>query len=494
MSDEKPKSKIEIVPGRLCRGKYPVAFKYQGKVLFAQRVDPHDSGKIDAFVAAAQEKVPSLDPEKIRDGILQLAAPSAQQLAPATDDKEPDYEAMLNDIPRGCRDQAEEMLNDRNLLRRVVDDIHRLGVAGEKKLAATIYLIGVSRRFAKPLAGRIHGHTSTGKSFVTEQVSKLFPADSIIHANQMTPQALFHMKPGSLTHRWVVCGERSRLENDETAEAMRALREMLASGRLSKLMPVRVGGAIETMLIEQAGPIAFTESSSQSRIFGEDANRCLNLASDERQEQTRRILRAAASEVFASNERDELILRHHAIQHLIAMIPARVVIPYAEPLAELFPSVRPEARRAFGQVLSMIKAVTLLHHLQRDKSEDGGFIANADDYRIARFLLDGPMSRAIGGGVSDSAKRLGEQLRSWFQAASFSTTQVYAKVNFSDHAVRGWLSELTHAGVLEILEQGGRGKAYTYHFAHVRPPGFETNCMMMPQVSILPLPEDIMNC
>ena len=26
------------------------------------------------------------------------------------------------------------------------------------------------------------------------------------------------MKPGSLSHRWVVAGERSRLENDETAE------------------------------------------------------------------------------------------------------------------------------------------------------------------------------------------------------------------------------------------------------------------------------------
>lgn len=493
MSDATPESKIEIVFGALCRGNWPVSLVYDGKVLLAKRVDPYDSGKIDAFVAAAQELVPSLDPEEIRDGILQRATLSAQQPAPATEDKEPDHEAMLNDIPDSCRDQAEEMLNDPNLLRRVVDDIHRLGVAGEKKLAATVYLIGVSRRLAKPLAGRIHGHTSTGKSFVTEQVSKLFPADSIIHANQMTPQALFHMKPGSLTHRWVVCGERSRLENDEAAEATRALREMLAAGRLSKLMPVKIGGAIETVLIEQEGPIAFTESSTQSRIFGEDANRCLNLTSDERQEQTRRILRAAASEAFAPNDRDELILRHHAMQHLIAMMPAHVLIPYAEPLAESFPSERPEARRAFGQVLSMIKAVTLLHHRQRDENEDGGFIADVDDYRIARFLLDGPMCRAIGGGVSDSARRLCDQLRSWFPAASFSSTQVYSRVNFSDHAVRGWLSELTHMGVLEIIEQGGRGKAYTYRFAHIGPPGVDANPLMASQLSFLPPAENVMN-
>ena len=41
----------------------------------------------------------------------------------------------------------------------------------------------------------------------------------------MTPQALFHMKPGSLAHRFVVAGERSQLENDERADATRALRE-----------------------------------------------------------------------------------------------------------------------------------------------------------------------------------------------------------------------------------------------------------------------------
>src|SRR6185437_6738861 len=111
--------------------------------------------------------------------------------------------------------------------------------------------------------------------------------------------------------------------------------------------------------------------------------------------------------------------------------------------------------------------------------------------RIARFLLDGPMSRGIGGDVSDSARRLCGQLRSWFPTASFSTTQVYSRVNFSDHAVRGWLSELTHMGVLEVIEQGGRGKAYTYRFAHIGPPGIEADAMMATQLSFLPPVEDI---
>ena len=61
-------------------------------------------------------------------------------------------------------------------------------------------------------------------------------------ADQMTPQALFHMEPGSLKNRFVAAGERSRKENDDTAEATRALREMISSGRLFKLMPTKEGG------------------------------------------------------------------------------------------------------------------------------------------------------------------------------------------------------------------------------------------------------------
>ena len=58
-------------------------------------------------------------------------------------------------------------------------------------------------------------------------------------------------KRGSLSHRFVVAGERSRLENDDTAEATRALREMLSAGKLSKLIPVKENGRMETKQVEQ---------------------------------------------------------------------------------------------------------------------------------------------------------------------------------------------------------------------------------------------------
>ncbi len=55
----------------------------------------------------------------------------------------------------------------------------------------------------------------------------------------MTPNSLYYLPGDSLRNRIIVAGERSRVQDDERAEATRALREMLSSGKLQKLVPIR---------------------------------------------------------------------------------------------------------------------------------------------------------------------------------------------------------------------------------------------------------------
>src|SRR5262249_16728051 len=95
------------------------------------------------------------------------------------------------------------------------------------------YLAGVSRLLERPLAVIVQGPSSSGKSYVIAKVAELFPPEAVVLAHQMTPQALFHMEPGSLEHRFVVAGERSRLENDDSAEATRRGRR----GRCGRCWP-----------------------------------------------------------------------------------------------------------------------------------------------------------------------------------------------------------------------------------------------------------------
>lgn len=204
--------------------------------------------------------------------------------------------AALDETPEDVVAAAEAMLRSPDLLDRLAVDLADAGIAGERRLAVLTYLVGTSRLLDKPLALIAQGPSSSGKSYVVERVASLFPREATLLAKGMTTNALVYAEAGSLRHRWVVVGERSRKEDDNTAEATRALREMLSSGRLSKQVTIKRDGELVSVLVEQEGPIAYSESTSLSKIFDEDRNRCLLVQTDETQQQTRRIMRATARE------------------------------------------------------------------------------------------------------------------------------------------------------------------------------------------------------
>jgi len=422
--------------------------------------------KREAFVAKVAERCPGFDAVEIGAKVEQIAASALTRPPPqdpAAEKAPADPAALLETMPPSTRADALDMLKDQMLIQRVVDDIAALGVAGERELAATIYLVGTSRLLRRPLAGLAQGPTASGKSFPIEQIALLFPSESVINAKQMTPQALFHMEPGSLVHKFIVAGERSRLENDDSAEATRALREMLSSQKLSKLMPVKVGNELVTKLIEQDGPIAYIESTTLTKVFDEDANRFIMVQTDERPEQTRRIYRAVAAAYSGERRHDAvnaIIQRHTAAQRMLTT--QQVVVPFAGRLAELLPADRVEGRRAIGHLMGAISAVALLHQFQRLRTTGGAVIATAEDYQIAKRLLDGPLSRLLGRRISDAAARFRERLLPRVNAGAFTTREALHGEAASDRAVRGWLNELGDAGWIEQIEPGRGSKPATW--------------------------------
>lgn len=389
--------------------------------------------------------------------------------------------ALLAAMPQSVKVEARAMLEAPNLFQRVVQDIGSLGVAGEKELAATVYLVGTSRKLTRPLAAIVQGPSSSGKSYVIEKAATLMPPEGVVLATKMTPQALFHMKPGALEHRFVVAGERSRLENDERAEATRALREMQSSGRLIKLMPVKVNGEIVTQTITQNGPIAFVESTTMAKIFEEDANRCLLLTTDERMEQTRRIV-ATLARGYSGDAHEGLVQaiieRHHALQRMLQ--PFTIVVPYAERLGELLAHEKVEARRAFPQLISMIQAGTLLHQHQRQIDADGRLVASPDDYELAQHLLLKPLGRLLGGKLSDPAIRFHERLVR-LVSDTFTTRDVVRHEKATDRAVRGWLIELHDAGKVELIEEPKGPKPAKWRLAESGHDGGEQTDLPAPE-------------
>ncbi len=443
-----------------------------GSPLYADTIRLAESAERAKFAAKVHELAPGINAADVESVLLERATAEVtksekiESSAPPT----PDPAALLAAMPEQVRVEAAAMLRNRDLLKMTLADIHAMGVAGEKTLAAAVYMVGVSRRLPHPLALIAQGQSSSGKSYVIEKTVELFPPEAVIHAKQITPQALFHMKPGSLEHQFIVAGERSRIEGDEAAEATRALREMLSSGVLSKLVPEKQpDGSIVTKQIVQKGPIAYIESTTLTRIFDEDANRCIMLSPDETEAQTRNVLavEAARRQGLAKRDTAAIIKKHHAMQRMIR--PMKVLNPFAEKLADLFPAQRVEARRAFGHLLNMVEASALLHQCQRQENGDGHLVASIEDYQIAKYLLDSPMARLLGKRVSDAARRFLDRLANAFPGPqTFSTRDACAKEHASDRAVRGWLSELAAAGYLDVVDSA-RGKITTWKLTDTPP-------------------------
>jgi len=368
---------------------------------------------------------------------------------PATDD-DPRV-AELDKMPQEVRTEAEEFLRDPRLLERVAEDITALGVVGENENKLILYLVGTSAQLPRPLAAITRGASSSGKSFLTEQVAKLFPPEVVLNATSLTTNALYYFESGTLRHRWVVAGERSRREDDETAEATRALREMIEAGKLAKAVPVKVGERIVTQLIEQPGPIAYTETTTLGEVFEEDQNRCLILSTDEGDGQTRLVLEATALAAAgrSSPDAERVRQRHYAVQRMIPQVD--VVIPFAGAVAEHYPRGRVECRREFRHLLQLVKASALLHHLQRERDAAESVVANLDDYKVAERLARKPFEAAARG-ISEGARTYLAQLRERFGDRVFTTADAVALGGLPRRTLSGRLKELNGAGVLEQTE------------------------------------------
>jgi hypothetical protein len=468
--------------GRLRQATVTVIDAADGKVKFTDKADLESLRERDKLYKRLAERLPGVELKDLEEvgeaawsGAVQkrreeqqaraAEAQAAASQAKVTDnDPEAEEHRRLEATPADIREEASALLRDPDLIDRISDDIVLQGVAGEKHLAATLYLVFTSRKLRRPLAARVRGPSTSGKSHVIEGVARLMPPEAVIHATQMTPQALFYMRPGTLRHKLIVAGERSRNEQDEAAEATRALREMISAGRLTKLLPVKVGDTFETQLIEQEGPIAFVESTTLGEVFAEDENRALPLYTDERSEQTRRILTALgeqyAGRAAGGRDAERVLQVHHAAQRMLSR--RDVIIPFADRIGALLPAERVEVRRAFPVILSMVQASALLHQFQRQLTEDGRLIAERCDYQVVALLLAAPMRRLLGNGISEPARRFAERLRDWFDEETFTTAEAKAKENNCRRSVHGWLAELRSAAVVEQVEASRGNRCARY--------------------------------
>jgi hypothetical protein len=341
-----------------------------------------------------------------------------------------------------------------NLIAAIQKDFIALGIIGEQENSLLEYFTGTSRLLDHPIRIISRGPSSSGKSHRQNKVSLLFPTDAVIHATHLTPQALYYGEEGWLKHKFLVKGERSHRTDEDGADSTAALRQLISEDRICKQVTMNVEGKLQTVTIEQEGPIAFSETTTAKSIFAEDLNRCLQVYSDDSSEQTKRILASMANEAkraqMTVDGTQQIIDRHRKFQE--SLQPVQVVIPYAPKMVDHLPTHKLEVRRTFKQMLSVIKVIAFLHQFQRLPNANGCIEATADDYKLARRLLLPSLNDALG--VGSKAFNAYQKIKPKFPSA-FNSNQLMEAKLFNNKMTRDrTLKLLVDAHLLEVTAEG----------------------------------------
>ena len=412
----------------------------------------------EAVEAIEQEAANRAEEEAGPQGDGTYAAQSAKILAETSED---------------VIDDARQFLEDPKLLDRLIQDFADIGIVGEQGLALSVYVVGTSRLLDQPLGAMVKSASSSGKSYVTGRVVSLLPEEQVFRATDISPQAMYYLPQGFLVHKFVCVAERKHADaNSDASQANAglALREMLSSGELVKVVTISGDDGLKTETIHQKGPIAYIETTTQESVLEEDENRMLQLGTDESQRQTERIIARAASEAAgksaANARREAIILQHQTAQRMLQQYA--VVIPYAEKLG--LPTDKVTARRAFGQLLSCIRAVALLRQFQ-NQPVDGVIRASVEDYEIAYRIMF-PVLLGSAAAANERVLDLYETLKGKLfndpkeaimnHSRAFTVAECKNWVGVSTTEIRNRITLLAAAGLAEELEPSRRGRTTKY--------------------------------
>lgn len=300
-----------------------------------------------------------------------------------------DYEKNIQDeILKTEYAKCAGLTENINILDEFEKDLRNSGYVGCTRNAKIIFLAVTSRFLKKIVSVVVKGLSSSGKSYLVEQVLKFFPESAYYALSSMSSRALIYSEE-PLQHRFLVFYEAAGI-TDETAQYI--LRSLLSEGHIRYETVESTKDGCKPRLIERDGPTGVILTTTSIHLHRENETRLLSLSVSDTSEQTSSIFRSIAEE----EKRDTPDYgKWHSLNRLLEASVHNVTIPYASHLADLVPPIAVRLRRDFSHVLNLIRSHAILHQFSRVKDERGRIIATIDDYAVVRKLLADIVSEGI---------------------------------------------------------------------------------------------------
>ena len=359
-------------------------------------------------------------------------------------------------------------------------------VAGEENTAKLLYVVATSRLLNTTMHAAIKGPSAGGKSMLRSRVLDFVPPEDVISFTALSEKALLYMEE-DFAHKLLSMGEAVATEEQRFQDYL--LRELMSEGKLRYQVPQKnEDGMISTRIIEKNGPVAFLVTTTRNKLNPENETRMLSLEITDSEEQTKSVLRKiAAVEGFNREVGGGDLRKWHDYQRWLAAGERRVVIPFAQELAELIPARSVRLRRDFSQLLRSVKVCALLHRHHRKRDKHGQILATIrEDYADARALLADLLAESselkTNKTIRATLAAVVEAQQPEAEGTSAPLRAIADHLNLDTSAVWRRLQAAEAVGLIENLETR-RGRPGRYRLTRVRPSRSDDE--MLPAVEAL---------
>ncbi len=450
----------------------------QGDQDFFDSIDLYSSRARNLFIKELLQKLNlgQEDKEKLEHELIAIVEYIEKEREKSIHEKhENSFEYILT---KREKEIGLKLLHDKNIFKKINDDMTNLGYVGEKINKVICYLVATSRKMKSPLASIIVSRSAAGKSKLVETIEELIPPEEVVSMTASTDQAFYYMTDGMLKNKLVTISEQ---EGKATADY--PIRELLSRKYLLKALPVKdKNGNTKTIFIKAEGPISYIETTTNFNIHPENASRCFQMYIDESEEQTEKIQKfqklSKTKEYFLNHQnKKDIIERHHCAQRLLK--PALIFNPFVNHIK--FPVMKLRTRRDHDKFLNLIEVITFLFQYQREKKilklnngQELKYIESTmDDYKNAyQLMIDGILENTFDDLLKSSKdllkfiikmiekKAIKENVSK--EEVQFSCKMIMDYTNWSFVQVRNHIKNLLDFELIEIVKGKNNGQKHLY--------------------------------
>ncbi|SMP80962.1 hypothetical protein SAMN06295888_1384 [Desulfonatronum zhilinae] len=355
---------------------------------------------------------------------------------------------------------VEKIAHDPNIVKKRIQLVNDLGVAGEKGNIAVCAMAVDSRLLNHGSAGTgpilliLVGPSGTGKSHTKDKTLRLYTLGLDYEKLTSATHLSFFNLGDTLQHKLLDITEADFLKSDKKLVCV--TRQLHSEGRISHQRTVRSDEGSSTERATVHGPIALMTSTTEGSVETQFDNRSIVIHTDTSRRQGRAISNRQALAVagLANNVPEETIQAWRDFHACLETLD--VIIPFAPRIDELIENQVHSTlvNRTLSQLYSSIMATTLVHQFQRSQDEQGRLIAEIADYAIVQQLLNPAFIEGMAGG---SAAKACPKMQVINAARMIRPGDLADELGVSKAAITKWLNTDTGRNAVEWCdEQGNR--------------------------------------